>query len=137
MWIFLPLRLLICQKEDEIRIGHARDAILLRDTLAYLPSTTWCVVAAHALFFRPINYTQRRSSSACAANTFMAYPELTRLFYARIQQILEQRGSWNSFNDHHQLWAEVKKQESLGFNPLLDGSIDLEEPDPDDYPLID
>lgn len=67
----------------------------------------------------------------------MAYPELSRLYYARIQQLLAQRGAWNDFNDHHQFWSEVKKQESLRFNPLLDGSVELDEPDPDDYPLID
>lgn len=68
---------------------------------------------------------------------FMGYPELSRLYYERIQQILAQKGFWRDFNGHHQLWVNIKKQERIGFNPLLDGSIEVEEPDPDDYPLID
>ena len=67
----------------------------------------------------------------------MGYPELSSLYYARIQQVLAERGAWTDFNNHHRLWEEVKKQESLRFNPILDGSVEIEEPDPDDYPLID
>lgn len=67
----------------------------------------------------------------------MGYPELSRQYYERILQTLAQKGMWRDFNAHHQLWTNVKKQEALGLNPLLDGSVELEEPDPDDYPLID
>jgi hypothetical protein len=90
------------------------------------------------LFFR---YSTIRNQGGVhvpdGATMSMRYPELSRIYYEKVQAILAKKGNWSDFNSHHQLWSQIKKQETLGFNPLLDGSIDLEEPNPNDYPLID
>ena len=67
----------------------------------------------------------------------MPYPELSRIFYQKARETLAQKGFWKDFIDHYQIWKNIKRQEALGVNPIYDGSEEIEEPDPDDYPLLD
>jgi len=61
---------------------------------------------------------------------------LQETFYQNVLNILSDKGNWADFNKHYNLWLQVKKMEQLKRPSFVDGSIDVPEPDPDDYPLI-